>query len=125
VSGVVVNDTNQILLLKHRFRESDSWQLPGGFVGRGETPEEALVREIQEETGYAVRVLSFLEAGNERRSHVGLSYLCRIEDGELRIRQTEILEARFFSWEELPAGLLTGGVRDRLADLQGETHGIG
>ncbi len=33
------------------------WELPGGKIDFGELPEEALVREIQEETGYRIKVL--------------------------------------------------------------------
>lgn len=38
------------------------WELPGGFVDEGETPEEAAVRELKEETGYGVREIHSLGA---------------------------------------------------------------
>jgi 8-oxo-dGTP diphosphatase len=58
VLAVLVNDRDQILFLRNRFRYSTSWQLPGGFVDKGEKMEEALRREIREETGYDAEVLT-------------------------------------------------------------------
>jgi 8-oxo-dGTP diphosphatase len=53
---VALHDGDQLLLL-HR-TGSDSWSglwwLPGGGVERGETPEAAAVREVEEETGFVV-----------------------------------------------------------------------
>ncbi len=49
----------RVLLLGN---ERDEWELPGGHVEPGESPEEALVREWQEETGLAVRVERLVDA---------------------------------------------------------------
>lgn len=59
--AVVVNDDNQILLLK-RSKSPDIWQpgkfaLVGGAIEDGETPEQAIRREITEETGIAVDLM--------------------------------------------------------------------
>lgn len=45
--GVVKNDKNEVLMIFRR----DNWDLPKGKIDKGETPEIAAVREIQEETG--------------------------------------------------------------------------
>ena len=45
--GVVKNDKNEVLMIFRR----DNWDLPKGKIDKGETPEIADVREIQEETG--------------------------------------------------------------------------
>lgn len=55
----VVNSGNRFLLLKN---ERDEWELPGGKLEPGETPEECVVREITEEVGLSVRVGSILDS---------------------------------------------------------------
>jgi 8-oxo-dGTP diphosphatase len=55
--GAVVQDDSGRLLLVRRGREPSRglWSLPGGRVEPGETPAEAVVREVREETGLVVR----------------------------------------------------------------------
>ncbi len=53
------------ILLQRQYRypvRSWQWELPGGFIDPGETPEEAAVRELKEETGYSVREMHSLGA---------------------------------------------------------------
>lgn len=44
------------------------WMLPGGGLDHGETPEDAVVREFFEETGYQVAVDRLLEVGSDHRT---------------------------------------------------------
>jgi ADP-ribose pyrophosphatase YjhB (NUDIX family) len=57
VRGVVFRD-NQILLVKER--EDGCWTLPGGWADIGETPSEAVIKEIHEESGYLTRAVKLL-----------------------------------------------------------------
>jgi mutator protein MutT len=57
-AGAIVTDRRgRVLLLKHRFRPGSGWGLPGGFIEKGEHPEEALRRELREEIGLEVEQL--------------------------------------------------------------------
>lgn len=58
VKGVVVQH-GKVLLLHN---ERSEWELPGGRLEIGETPEDCVAREIAEETGWEVRVTSILDS---------------------------------------------------------------
>ncbi|SDQ17672.1 NUDIX domain-containing protein [Curtobacterium sp. UNCCL20] len=52
----VITEGDRVLLAKLRFPEAGTWTLPGGGVEFDETVEQAVVREIREETGYEATV---------------------------------------------------------------------
>jgi 8-oxo-dGTP diphosphatase len=87
---------NQFLMVRHARR---AWEMPGGKVNAGESPEEAAIREFHEETGYDVGTLRVLEVEDG-----GLVYL---GDVGKRLSITpnidEIAEVGFF--RELPQDL--------------------
>ena len=64
-AGAVVRDERgRVLLLRHVLRKGEGWGIPGGFMESGEQPEEAVRRELREETGLEIeRVeLAFVRA---------------------------------------------------------------
>ena len=52
VTAIVINDRDEILL--HRSTDTGEWALIGGAMDPGEEPANAVVREVQEETGLLV-----------------------------------------------------------------------
>lgn len=52
---IIQNDGRDILLVKRK--DIPLWDLPGGRIAEGETPESAAVREAFEETGYNVTII--------------------------------------------------------------------
>ncbi|KYG33674.1 NUDIX domain-containing protein [Priestia endophytica] len=76
VSAVVLQDVKKILL-QERF-DNGKWSLPGGNVDPGETVEDAIKREVKEETGFDVEVKQLVGVYSDP-NHV-IAY----EDGEVR-----------------------------------------
>lgn len=54
VGGVIRDAGGRVLVLEHAFRKGNAWGIPGGFVRRGEQPEDALRRELREEVALEI-----------------------------------------------------------------------
>jgi 8-oxo-dGTP diphosphatase len=55
-AAVIIEKNGEILLAKHKKKNNEYWVIPGGTLEEGETLEEAAIREIQEESGYTVKI---------------------------------------------------------------------
>jgi 8-oxo-dGTP diphosphatase len=106
VTGVIIDDRGRVLLQRHRFWQPSSWGLPSGYVKRKETLEQALRREVREETGLEIVVERLLRVGSGHRLRLEVAYQGRATGGELRLDEREVLEARFFTPRDLPYGLI-------------------
>ena len=102
--GVVLRD-NQVLLVR---RDNPMlWELPGGGVPPGESAENAVIREIEEETRISVVIVELL-GWYERtgfRAHHSPVYLCRPTGGSLRPQYGETVAVRYFSLQALPRSM--------------------
>jgi ADP-ribose pyrophosphatase YjhB (NUDIX family) len=104
--AVVLDKEGRVLLLKHVFRPGSGWGIPGGFLERGEQPEEAIRREVLEETGLELESaeIAFIRT-HKRASRVEIIYRCRARAGELSLQGYEIKSAEWCLPEHLPAEL--------------------
>lgn len=59
--AVVFNDNNQILAIE----VNGEYHLPGGGIDKDESPRQAVIREILEESGYHIKDLKFLGQANQ------------------------------------------------------------
>ncbi|MCX4659130.1 NUDIX hydrolase [Streptomyces uncialis] len=82
VAGVILQN-GRLLLVKRRVAEGSlTWQFPAGKVERGEAPEDAVVREVKEETGLVVAVTEQLRERTHPETGVRIVYFaCMILSG--------------------------------------------
>ena len=62
VEVLVVNENNEILLLKQDYISKTKWTVVSGYINDGETIEEAVVREVKEETGQNVKSCQYISS---------------------------------------------------------------
>ncbi|MBQ7430075.1 MAG: NUDIX domain-containing protein [Butyrivibrio sp.] len=62
VEVLVVNELNEILLLKQNYISEDKWTVVSGYIVEDETIEEAVVREVKEETGQIVTECQYVSS---------------------------------------------------------------
>jgi 8-oxo-dGTP pyrophosphatase MutT (NUDIX family) len=86
VTAVIHNPHGEVLLLQHAFRRTYPWALPGGWIGRHESPEEAVVREVAEETGLRIEVAALLTARTFTTPRLDVVYLCRLVSDPSTVR---------------------------------------
>ena len=108
--GAVLIHQDKVLLIK-RGKEPlrGRWVVPGGTVELGETLEQALVREVQEETGLTVRPLEVVlvfdrierEGDAVRYHYVIIDYLCEYVSGTPRAA-SDALDVAFVARDDLP-----------------------
>jgi 8-oxo-dGTP diphosphatase len=106
VAGVVRDDGGRVLLLRHRFWPEGSWGLPGGYACGAERLEDALARELREETGCRIEGQRLLCVNSGFRLRVEVVFTARLAAGITRLDRREVLAADLFRPEALPAGLL-------------------
>ncbi len=103
VVGAVIRKGNLVLVTQRGQGEfKDGWEFPGGKIEPGETPEEAVRREIEEELGASIAVENFLTSVEWDYPAFRVSmrlYLCRLEDPHLELREHE--SARWVGEDEL------------------------
>jgi 8-oxo-dGTP pyrophosphatase MutT (NUDIX family) len=110
VTVIVYDSQDRILLVKHS--DAGVWVAPGGSMDPGETPADAAVREMWEETGLLVepvRVLGIYGgpefevtySNGDRVSYVMTVFECRVRHGTMRPDGAEILDLAYFSEADL------------------------
>lgn len=101
--GIILNpDQTQVLLIQRK--DVPVWILPGGGVEPHETCEDALLREITEETGYHVKILRKCAEYfpiNQLASFTTL-FLCQIESGQSTL-SSETAAVAFYPLSQLPS----------------------
>ena len=106
VDGIVMKDKQILLIKRKNLPYKGKWALPGGFVGYGEKTEDAVVREVFEETGLKTTVKELVgvysDPGRDPRGHtVTVVYLLEIQYGDLKSGD-DASDVLFFDMKHLP-----------------------
>jgi ADP-ribose pyrophosphatase YjhB (NUDIX family) len=128
VAGIVRDPRQRVLLVRQR--DSGVWSTPGGIIEMDDTPADAVVREVWEETGLLVRPTRIIGVyggpnfvvvypNGDETQYISCIFACEVLSGELRAGEDEISDARFWSRDEahaLPMSPWLPKVLDRLFD---------
>ena len=108
ITGIVRADDGRVLLLRHRLWPSArQWGFPTGYARKGERHEDTIAREVREETGLTVKVGWLVKIRSGYKYRIEVYYEATLIGGldHLKLDNREILEARLFPLDALPAGL--------------------
>jgi 8-oxo-dGTP diphosphatase len=100
VAAIVLNESNEVLLLDHVLRPGSGWGIPGGFLMSDEQPVDAVRRELQEETGIELNDIKLLNARTINR-HIEILFRAR-SNGTPEVKSREINSLGWFKIDEMP-----------------------
>lgn len=93
VAAAVIRNDNRVFATQRGYGEfKDGWEFPGGKIEEGETPEEALKREIEEELDTEIQVNDLLDIIEYDYPNFHLSmkcYWCTVISGDLTLKEAE------------------------------------
>jgi len=104
VGALIFNPRGQVFLMRsHKWR--DHWVLPGGHIELGERMEDALRREVKEETSLDIRDIDFIcfqefiydERFWQRRHFIFFDYACKTDSTDVELNE----EAQEYTWVSL------------------------
>lgn len=110
-AAIVMNDKNEVLLLKRSatITNPNRLTIPGGFLDRDETTEEGVLRELREETGFEGKIKMLFEIVDkpnrpkEDRQNVEFRYIVELTGGKEKIAPEEVAYLKWYSENDLPS----------------------
>ena len=110
VGAIILNEKNELLLQE---KHDNSWSLPAGMIEPNETPKEAIIREVKEETGFIVNPITVLGVFGGKdfnytypnENEVGYTViliLCSVVSKSVDVLDTETKSLKYFSKENMP-----------------------
>lgn len=111
--GALIELDNRLLLIQRTHEPyALHWNLPAGYVDADESPRQALIREVREETGLHADIISLRDAyffdDDPRGNGILIAYRCGITDGELS-ESSEGKNPTYFASHQIPDKLAGGG----------------
>ncbi len=103
----VIIDNKRVLLIERKYPPfKGRYALPGGFIEKGESPKEAIIREVKEETGLDIKVLGkvgvYDKPGRDPRGQVhSTAFVCLTAGAQLLKETEEAKVVKFIALDEL------------------------
>ena len=104
VGGVLKKDNKYLLVQEAQENCRGKWNIPAGHLDSNETIFEGAKREIFEESGFNVELTGIASIVNRKLpndSFVGIVFSTEIIDGEISINPNEILDIKWYSYDEI------------------------
>ena len=104
VGGVIKKDNKYLLVQEAKEKCRGKWNIPAGHLNPNETIFEGAKREVFEECGYNVELTGIACIGNRvmvDNEFLLIIFSTEIIDGEPRFNEQEILDLKWFSYEEI------------------------
>ena len=100
--GCIVIDNGKVLLIQHL---KGHWDIPKGHMEAGETEQETALREVKEETGVDVEIISDKKSTLEYTVENGnlnkvVYFIAKKIGGEEKAQETEVSEIRWLAFDE-------------------------
>jgi 8-oxo-dGTP diphosphatase len=106
VDGIILDDEKVVLVKRGRDPFKGKWALPGGYVEYNEKVEDAMIREIKEETSLNTEIKELIgvysDPNRDPRGHtITIVFLLKIVDGEIKCGD-DACDVKFFNLDQLP-----------------------
>jgi mutator protein MutT len=111
---LALNRSNELLMMKRT--DNQYWGVPGGTMEPGESPEQTVIRETEEEIGvhlhnpelfgvYGGEGFFYVYPSGDQVFNLSVVYLCRDFSGDIKLDEGEHSEFRFFPLNNLPENI--------------------
>jgi len=115
-ASVITYDEEKGIFLQRR-KDNGSWCYHGGSIEPGERAEDAAAREMLEEVGLKAGMMELYGVYSGEEQHffypngdevyiIDSVYLCKDFTGDLKLEESEVLEARWFAFDALPEDIM-------------------
>ena len=124
VSAFITNDQGKVLLVKTHWR-SDTWECPGGQVEEGEALDQAVIREVFEETGVVIKPLGISGVYyNATKQLLSVVFKAIYISGNIKIQPEEIQEAAFIklTFDNIEEYITRPNMKSRTLDSMNAEH---
>ncbi len=104
VGGVLKKDNKYLLVQEAQEKCRGKWNLPAGHLDPNETIFDGAKREIYEECGFNVNLTGIAYIANQvlqDNTFIGIVFSTEIIDGEINFNKNEILDVKWFSYDEI------------------------